>query len=118
VTNEGSGGFNVSGDGNTFEDVHVAKCTAILNRVNTGNQQTQQSVQQYGYFYAYQDIWCSGYPTTRVYGVSTTRVLGYARTPMALRTQEARKFSQQKNLKLFCSTENVALQAKRKLNAN
>ena len=58
VTNEGSGGFSVSGDDNTFEDVNVSQCTAVVNQVNTGNQQSQQSVQQYGYYgyqYASQD---------------------------------------------------------------
>jgi len=54
VTNEGSGGVDVSGDDNTFEDVNIAQCTAVLNQVNTGNQQTQQAVEQFGYFYAYQ----------------------------------------------------------------
>ena len=54
VTNEGSGGFSVSGDDNTFEDVNIAQCTAVLNQVNTGNQQVQQAVQQYGGYYSYQ----------------------------------------------------------------
>jgi len=54
VTNEGSGGFSVSGDDNSFEDVNVSQCTAVVNQVNTGNQQTQQAVQQFGYFYSYQ----------------------------------------------------------------
>ena len=54
VTNEGSGGIEVSGDGNTFEDVNIAQCTAALNQANTGNQQVQQAVEQFGYFYSYQ----------------------------------------------------------------
>ena len=54
VTNEGSGGFTVSGDDNSFEDVNVSQCTAVVNQVNTGNQQVQQGIQQYGYGYSYQ----------------------------------------------------------------
>jgi hypothetical protein len=55
VTNEGSGGVDVSGDNASFEDVNIAQCTAVLNQVNTGNQQNQQAVNQYGqYQYAEQ----------------------------------------------------------------
>jgi hypothetical protein len=47
--------LSVSGDGNTYEEVNVSQCTAVVNQANTGNQQTQQALQQYGYYYdAYQ----------------------------------------------------------------
>ena len=35
--------------------MNVSQCTAVVNQANTGNQQTQQALQQYGYYYdAYQ----------------------------------------------------------------
>ena len=32
----------------------VSQRTAVVNQVNTGNQQIQQGIQQYGFYYAYQ----------------------------------------------------------------
>ena len=34
--------------------MNIAQCPAVLDQVNTGNQQVQQAVQQYGGYYSYQ----------------------------------------------------------------
>src|SRR3712207_6705660 len=51
-----SGDVTVEGDSSAVsgEDINIAQCEAVLNQVNTGNQNTQQAIQQYGFYYAYQ----------------------------------------------------------------